>query len=74
MDLSISIDIHGIEEISYLLCIFEVWGEEFFDVLKGNKAIIITIDFEEDFPESFCLFFIYFAAVGNNILNALSEE
>jgi len=73
MHLAIAVDVHGIKEVPYLCLVLEVRWEVLLHILKCNEAIIITIYLEKHFSESFGLFFIYFTAVCDDILNTLPE-
>ena len=74
MNLSITVNVHCIKKVSYLLQIFEVRRKEFFDVFKSHEPIVVTVNLEKHFPESFCVFFTNFTAISNNVLDALPEK
>lgn len=74
MNLSVTVYVHCVKKVPNLLRILEVRGKEFFDVLECNESIVVAINFEEHFPESFSFFLINFAAIRDNILDALTEK
>lgn len=74
MNLSVTVYVHCVKKVPNLLRILEVRGKEFFDVLECNESIVVAINFEEHFPESFRFFLINFAAIRDNILDALTEK
>jgi hypothetical protein len=73
MDLAVSIYVHSIEKVSNLLGILKVRRKELLDVFECNETIIVTVNFEKNFPEFFCILLVDLTAISNNILDALSK-